>query len=210
MKKQIIPLRLACAALVLAANVCARAQEESRSSAEFGGVADMFERGRYELAVGGGVLFSPYIVSRNRPTFHYTFSHVQIGRMLTSVNDAGGFSGNVQAAADMFGSAIFKGPGSYMAGGTAWLRYNFVQPEWRVVPYAQAGAGITLTDIDRRIVGQTFNFNLDLGFGARYFIAPRWSVNLEYRFQHISNANLGRHNLGINSHGPVLSASRFF
>jgi lipid A 3-O-deacylase len=210
MKRQIIPSRLACAALVLATSVCALGQEEWRSPAEVGDMANVFERGRYELAVGGGVLFSPYIVSRNRPTFHYTFSHVQIGRMLTSVNEAGALSGNVQAAADVFGSVIFKGPGSYMAGGTAWIRYNFVQPEWRVVPYAQAGAGITFTDIDRRIVGQTFNFNLDLGFGARYFIAPRWSVNLEYRFQHISNANLGRHNLGINSHGPVLSASRFF
>jgi hypothetical protein len=28
-------------------------------------------------------------------------------------------------------------------------------------------------------------------------------MNIEYRFQHISNANLGRHNLGTNAQGAV-------
>jgi hypothetical protein len=36
------------------------------------------------------------------------------------------------------------------------------------------------------------------------------SVNLEYRYQHISNANLAHRNLGVNAHGPMLAVSFFF
>jgi hypothetical protein len=35
-------------------------------------------------------------------------------------------------------------------------------------------------------------------------------LNLECRYQHISNANTGKHNLGINAIGPLLGVSYFF
>ena len=63
------------------------------------------------------------------------------------------------------------------------------------------------TDIDRGIVGQRFNFNL--GVEARYFVAKSWAINLEYRYQQISNANLGHRNLGINAYGPILGYPSF-
>jgi opacity protein-like surface antigen len=69
---------------------------------------------------------------------------------------------------------------------------------------------LVTTDIDRGLVGQPFNFSLDLGVGLRYFVTRRWSINLEYRFQHISNADLGQRNIGINAQGPVLGISCFF
>jgi hypothetical protein len=59
-------------------------------------------------------------------------------------------------------------------------------------------------------LGQPFNFNLDLGVGVRYFVGRNWALNLEYRYQHISNANLGAKNLGINAAGPILGISCFF
>lgn len=65
-------------------------------------------------------------------------------------------------------------------------------------------------DIDHRYDGMNFNFNVDGAAGLRYFITPQVSLNLEYRFQHISNANLGRHNLGLNAEGPVLAVSWLF
>jgi opacity protein-like surface antigen len=85
-----------------------------------------------------------------------------------------------------------------------------VPPGSRWIPYTQAGLGLTSTDIDRQIVGQPFNFNLDLGAGTRYLLSEHWALNLEYRFQHISNANTGTHNLGINAHGPILGVSYLF
>ena len=74
----------------------------------------------------------------------------------------------------------------------------------------QIGAGLTNTDLDRRIEGQNFNFNLNVGVGTRYFINPNWTVNLEYRFQHISNANLSSRNIGVNAEGFNFGVSYFF
>ena len=80
----------------------------------------------------------------------------------------------------------------------------------RFVPFAQAGAGLTCSDVNRVLTGQNFNFNLDLGVGARYFVTRNCSVNLEYRYQHISNAKLSSRDLGVNAQGPILGISFFF
>ena len=111
-----------------------------------------------------------------------------------------------------FGSGIYEkrsAGGHYIAGGSLYLRYNFIQEGWRLVPYLEGGAGLTSMDINHDYDGMNFNFNLDLGAGARYFITHHCSVNLEALFQHISNADLGAHNIGLNSVGPRLSVSGF-
>ncbi len=190
-----------------------RSQASDAGTGETAGefsIDSLFSRGRYEASFNTAVMFSPYIATYKRPTVNYTITEIQVGYMLTEFKEEGFFRGNFEVAAEGFGSGIFTGPGSYIAGLTVWGRYNFVRPGWRWVPYAQAGAGLVSTDIDRGIVGQPFNFNLDLGAGVRWFFRPRWAVNLEYRYQHISNANLGKKNIGINAHGPVLGISYFF
>jgi lipid A 3-O-deacylase len=174
------------------------------------GSEDLFTKGRYEAALTSGVLFSPFIATEGRPTINYTISEVQFGYMLGDTKGSGVFRGNFELLGEAFGSAIFVGPGDYIVGMTIWGRYNFVQPNWRLIPYIQAGAGLTATDIDRQIVGQAFNFNLDLGIGARYLISQKWALMLEYRYQHISNANSAQHNLGINANGPILGVSYLF
>jgi opacity protein-like surface antigen len=190
------------------------------AASESGGVDDaaetplaahLFERGSYEAAFSSGALFSPFIATRHRPTIDYTLTGLQLGYMLGNVKGDGWWRGNFELAVEGFGSGIFDGPGSYIAGGTLWLRYNFVSARSSpLVPYAQAGAGLVSTDIDRGIVGQPFNFNLDLGVGVRYLAGRNWSFSLEYRYQHISNANLGKRNLGLNADGPFLGVSYFF
>jgi opacity protein-like surface antigen len=171
----------------------------------------LFDCGRYEAALTSGVLFSFSGPSHDRSPINYTTTGVQLGYMLDEVKGDGWWRGNFELAGEGFGSAIFAGDGNYIAGGTLWLRYNFVPRTWcGLVPYAQAGAGVVSTDIDHGIVGQPFNFNLDLGLGVRYFVGQNWSVSLEYRYQHISNADLDKHNLGINADGPILGVSYFF
>ena len=155
-------------------------------------------------------MFSPFVVSRNRPTINYSTGFFQVGYMLSESIGDHKFRGNLQLVGEGFGSGIFAGRGDYLAGATCWLRYNFVETDWLAAPYFQVGGGFLLTDIDRSVVGQAFNFNLGTAVGFRRFDSPRCSVNLEYRFSHISNAKLGPHNLGINAHGPVLGLSWFF
>jgi opacity protein-like surface antigen len=137
-------------------------------------------------------------------------TEVQLGYMLTDVRGSDLLRGNFEAVADAFGGGIFKGRGNYVSGATLWLRYNLVPRNSRFVPFVQGGAGLVETDLDRRIEGGNFNFNEGLGFGVRFFLTPNWSLNAEYRYQHISNAGLSRGNAGVNAEGLMLSVSHFF
>jgi opacity protein-like surface antigen len=171
---------------------------------------NLFARGQFELVLNNGVMFSP-MGPVDRPTVNYTVTEVQLGYMLGAPKGDGWWHGNFETALSGFGSAIYDGPGDYIAGATLWLRYNFVpRGSSRLAPFLQAGAGVTWTDLEHEFDGQNFNFNLQLAAGARYFIAEHWSLNLEYRYQHISNANMSDHNVGINAQGPILGISYFF
>jgi hypothetical protein len=41
-------------------------------------------------------------------------------------------------------------------------------------------------------------------------ITPRCSINLEYRFQHFSDASVTKVNLGVNAQGAIIGVSWFF
>ena len=162
------------------------------------------------MALSSGAMFSPVGAVQNRPTVDYTLSGLQFGWMLSSPGQPGWLRGNWEVAVEAMGGEVFKGRGSYMAGGTLWARYNFIQPNWRVVPYLQGGAGAEGTDMDQRLIGETFNFNLDVGVGMRCFVARNWALDLECRYQHISNAKIAKRDVGINAIGPMLGLSFFF
>src|ERR1051326_5929404 len=129
--------------------------------------ANHFAQGRYEAALTSGALFSPFVATHRRPVIDYTLTGLQVGFMLGDAHASSSVRGNFEFAADTFGSAILEGSGTYIAGEACWLRYNWLpRKPCGLVPYAQGGTGFVLTDIDRGIVGQRFNFNLDLGIGA--------------------------------------------
>jgi hypothetical protein len=171
---------------------------------------DVFRAGQWEASAGGAVLFSPFAATESRPTHDYALAVIDMGYMCSGVKEWGPFRGNAEVVCEAFGGPVFIGKGNYVAGMTLWLRYNFVQEGWKVVPYCQIGAGAGATDIDKRIVGQTFQFNLDAAIGFRYFLSHDLSVNAEYRYQHLSNANTGPKNVGINAQGALLGVSWFF
>ncbi len=173
-------------------------------------VREIFQSGRYEVSLMSGLMFSPIGADRNRATEDYTVTGLQVGRMLSDVGGSGWYRGNWELALEAFGGAVVKGRGSYVAGGTLWARYNFVQPDWQVVPYFQMGGGAGGTDMDRRLIGETFNFNLDAAAGMRWFISEECALNLEFRYQHTSNATIAKHDLGINAVGPLVGISFFF
>lgn len=175
-----------------------------------GDFSDNFQRNNYELSLSSGIMFSPIGADKGRHTVDYTLSGMQLGWMVTDVNDAGWLRGNVELEFEAMGGTVFQGRGSYIAGGTIWGRYNFIQPNWRLIPYAQAGLGAEGTDMDQRLIGENFNFNLGVGAGVRCFVAKKWALDVEFLYQHISNATIARHDLGINAVGPMLGLSYFF
>lgn len=155
-------------------------------------------------------MFSPIGADHLRGTENYTLSGLQFGWMLTEPGEDRWWRGNWELSLEAMGGAVYDGKGSFIAGGTLWVRYNFVQSGWRVVPYLALGAGAEGTDMDRELIGQTFNFNLEIAPGVRWMVAPNWSVDLELRYQHISNAKLSKHDIGINAVGPMVGVSYFF
>jgi opacity protein-like surface antigen len=172
--------------------------------------ASAFQQGEWELNLNGGALFSPFVDPARRHTVNYSYTAFQAGYMLNSPPSTGWLRGNFELLGEAFGGKIFQGQGEYLAGATAWLRYNIVPPDSRFVPYAQLGAGVLWTDVDRRIESEDFNLNGDIGVGCRYFLSPKCSVNLEFRYQHISNGGLSKTNVGINAAGPIFGISWFF
>jgi opacity protein-like surface antigen len=169
-----------------------------------------FQQDTYEVALMSGTMFSPIGADRHRNTVDYTLSGLQLGWMLTGAGEPAWWRGNLELSLEAMGGEVYEGRGNYIAGGTAWLRYNFVQPNWRLVPYVQAGVGAEGTDMDQRLIGENFNFNLDIAAGLRCFVAQNWALDLECQYQHISNATIARHDIGINAVGPMIGVSYFF
>jgi lipid A 3-O-deacylase len=96
----------------------------------------------------------------------------------------------------------------FAGGGTLMLRYNFLQHQ-RVVPFVELGGGILGTDLDLKEQSDGFNFSVQGGVGAHYFVLPHVAVTAEWRLHHISNAGLRQPNSGINDSLFLLGASFF-
>ncbi|HEY2711772.1 MAG TPA: acyloxyacyl hydrolase [Chthoniobacterales bacterium] len=100
------------------------------------------------------------------------------------------------------------------AGLTLFLRYNFVQPHARVLPYLQIGAGSVYTDIPEKesggLISLPVEFNLQGIGGTRIVLNDYWSFLVEFGYRHISNAEIKKPNFGIDSVGGNVGFGFFF
>ena len=197
--------------LVLVLSVApARAQTNSTPSAEGFSLDDNFKSGSWEFSLGVAPMFSPIGNDMNRPVVNWVEGYAQLGYMVTDIHGSGFLRGNIEAVAEAFGGGIYEETGNYVAGGSIMGRYNFIPQNSHFSPYIQVGVGGEMMDIDHQYDGHNFNFNVVAMGGLRYFIKPSVSLNAEFRFQHLSNANTGDRNIGINAIGPGLGISWFF
>ena len=178
---------------------------------------DPFAKGGREVDVSAGFLYSPVVAKGGRPVMNYAQGDVSLGWMLTSPSPLFGWDclrGNWEGLVNGFGAGITKGQGGFLAGGRLILRYNFVQPDVRWVPFFQIGAGGLGDNVylhqDQRLVGSGFEFTLVSECGLRYFITPKWAAMVTIDFEHISNANTACRNLGINAGGGMFGVGWFF
>ncbi len=170
---------------------------------------------RLSLQLVSGSIFSTKFPNGHAHTLDYWQTNLRLGWALNQPRPENSlFRGNFEALLEITGSSIYRGPGSYLLGATALLRYNFVQPAARFNPYVQAGVGFVYNDVYRDesedAVGQSFEFTPQASVGFRYFIRPNWSLDAEAMFHHISNANLARRNDGINAFGGFIGVTYFF
>jgi len=173
-----------------------------------------FHKGATELQIGATAFWSLDNRGDTRPEMNDVGGAVRLGWMLADVSGDGFFRGNCEFLVEGSVSGIVDGPGDILANVVLLLRYNFVAPSAKVVPYIQIGAGGTYSDaaddpVQRRI-GSDFSFNLQAGLGARFFLNERTAIFAEANFRHISNADSADRNTGLNSLGGGLGVSWFF
>jgi len=178
---------------------------------------DPFAKGGHEVDFSGGLLYSPVLGAHGRPVLDYAQTDLTLGWMLTSPSSLFGWNclrGNWEGLANVFGAKVTKGPDGFLGGARALLRYNFVQPESRWVPFCQFGAGGLGDDVyrhrDQRLIGGGFEFTLVADCGLRYFITKQWAAMVMIDFEHISNANTASRNIGVNAAGGTLGIGYFF
>ena len=168
-------------------------------------VRDIFSAGAKEFEAVTGAFFFFDTTKNNRPSIDYSLASLRLGVMLNDPWQLGPLSGNFEVLGELFGGGIFDGPGDVLFGGSLVFRYNFIQPNARVIPYAQIAGGGVYTNIgekeSRGLISLPVEFNLQAGVGTRILLDDRWSLILEGDYRHISNAEIKKPNFGIDSVG---------
>lgn len=169
-------------------------------------------KGTWSFEYQTGVMFSPIVVHTDLPDFNFWQTNLRICRVLTNLlRQSGILRGNLEGIMEFTSSSIIKGEGSFIFGLGPIIRYNFLRPKWKIVPYFQLGGGVCYTDAYYyEGIGQGFNFTLQFGTGFRYFITKRYSFDFEIRYNHISNAGMDHRNDGVNAIGATVGLSYFF
>lgn len=91
-------------------------------------------------------------------------------------------------------------PGGRVTGHTLLLRFD-AKPRRKFVPFMDLGAGVLDTTLFNRApeLSGRLQFTPQGGFGVQYFFRPQRAIVFEYRYMHMSNADIQLPNLGYNS-----------
>jgi len=173
-----------------------------------------FTKNRISLEILQGY-FTDIDLGPDTPDFEYTQTILRLGWML---NDPGPSrflpEGNWELMFELCRSSVTAGPGNYMEGFSALVRYNFVSHGRRLIPYIQGGVGILFNDVykDRSqdAIGQDLEFTPQIGLGIQYMLTNNWSIIAEGKCHHISNAGLSNRNDGMNALGASIGFAYFF
>jgi opacity protein-like surface antigen len=95
---------------------------------------------------------------------------------------------------------------AYGAGGSPiGAQISFLYSH-RLQPFLTSDGGFLY--FNRQMFGATqFNFTAQLGAGVQVFTSKHHSIDFGYKYHHISNANLGRINPGMDSHVVFVGVS---
>ena len=118
------------------------------------------------------------------------------------------WSGSVALGVEAAFLGIAEPTSVYGVGVTPKVVYTFTS-FGPLKPYIEGGGGPLWTNFDGRIPeqGSDFNFLVWGGAGASYELTARWALNAGVRFSHISNADTGSPNGGVNYLLPFIGVS---
>jgi opacity protein-like surface antigen len=108
---------------------------------------------------------------------------------------------------------IFRGIENHYFGLNFGMRYNFVRPGSRLVPYFSGGLGLGWIDSRPEIrdaQGQDFTFNILTAAGISYKMTEHWKLDAGILYQHLSNGGQTDPNPSLNLLGPQVGLSYSF
>src|SRR5438876_2315302 len=108
---------------------------------------------------------------------------------------------------------IFRGIENHYFGFNLGMRYNFVRPGSRLVPYFSGGVGAGWIDSHPEVPGaqgQDFTFNILSAAGVSFEVNDHWKLNAGVLYEHLSNAGQTDPNPSLNLFGPQLGVTCSF
>jgi hypothetical protein len=136
------------------------------------------------------------------------------GRIRWGVNDSDSWArGYNQFCLTLMAEPIIRGIENHYFGINFGGRYNFVQRNWRLIPYFSGGLGLGWIDSSpdmRGSQGQDFTFNILMAVGFSYQIDSHWKIDAGAQYQHLSNGGQTDPNPSLNLIGPQIGVSYSF
>jgi len=156
----------------------------------------------FELAVESGYLFGAI----NPPQDYQIGAEFLTARIRWGVVQRDvWFRGYNQFYVSAIAEPIFRGIENHYFGLNLGMRYNFVRPGSRLVPYVSGGLGLGWIDSHPEIPGgqgQDFTFNILSAAGISYELSDHWKLNAGVLYQHLSNGGQTDPNPSLNLFGP--------
>jgi opacity protein-like surface antigen len=165
---------------------------------------------RFEFAVESGYLLGAI----NPPASYEIGAEFLTARVRWGVvqND-GWLRGYNQFYVSAIAEPIFRGIENHYFGLNLGMRYNFVRPGSRFVPYFSGGLGLGWIDSHANIPGgqgQDFTFNILSAAGISYLVDDHWKISVGALYQHLSNGGQTDPNPSLNLFGPQVGVSYSF
>jgi lipid A 3-O-deacylase len=192
--------------LVLASSVAFAGSEPQQAVT----ATEEFNPQRFELALESAYLFGAI----NPPTDYQIGAEFLTARIRWGVirgdNWLRGFH---QFYVSAIAEPIFRGIENHYFGFNLGMRYNFVQPGSRLVPYISGGVGAGAIDSHPEVLGgqgQDFTFNILSAAGISYNVNDHWKIDVGALYQHLSNGGQTDPNPSVNLFGPQVGVTYSF
>ena len=169
-----------------------------------------FNPQRFDFAIESGFLFgainppASYEIGAEFLTARIRWGVIQHDTWLRGYN---------QFYVSAMAEPIFRGIENHYFGFNLGMRYNFVRPGSRFVPYFSGGVGAGWIDSHPEIPGgqgQDFTFNILSAAGISYSVNDHWKINVGALYQHLSNGGQTDPNPSLNLFGPQVGVTCSF
>jgi hypothetical protein len=165
----------------------------------------------FDLSVESAYLFGAFNPPRNYEiSANFLTARLRWGNYLK--ND-GFFRGYNQIYLSLLAEPFIRGIENHYFGMNLGLRYNFVRPGSRLVPYFSGGVGLGFIDSHPEqfgAQGQDVTFNILSALGVSYQFSNRFSGQVGVLYQHFSNAGQTDPNPSLNLFGPQVGFTLLF